>query len=276
MAFESSKSIARVARDPLLVFLAIGLLLFLLELFLDSDDSKTIELSKAEIEGIAAQWLDQMGRKPLPDELAGLIDERAQEAMLIREAQRLGLAADDVIIHRRLIQKLRFLVEDAAVVEPASKADLQAYFHANLSRYEQAASVSFSHVFFSADSDRATPNWTRLLDELNAGGQSERIGESFMLGRHFKNATRRRVAEDFGDQFAASIHGIDADQFWQGPLKSRYGLHLVRIDEVTPKRQADFDAILNRIRGDFDLERRDEAFRTYLTQLREEYTFVLP
>ena len=274
MALRLSKSFTRFIREPLFICLAIGLLLFLLDQILDSRDPKIIELSKSEVEQITAQWLDQMGREPLAEELAGLISERAEEAMLVREALRLGLSEDDTIIDRRLIQKLRFLVEDSAVIEPASMTDLETYFKANLSRYEEAVRISFTHRFW--DSVDEEVDWELLLTRLNDDEARDRLGKPFMLGKEFKDATLQRVSNDFGDAFAAAVLQLEADSVWRGPIVSRYGVHLVRVDSTTPARQPEFESVLRRIRSDFDLERRDEAFKSFLTQLRDEYTVVLP
>ena len=260
----------------MIIFLAIGALLFLLDRFLRAEDERTIELNESEVETIAARWLDQMGRQPLPAELAGLVEERVQEAMMIQEAKRLGLADDDVIIHRRLIQKLRFLVEDAAVADPAAREAVETYFKSHRSRYDEPATISFSHVFYGSDAVNDATVWKNLLHRLNTGDRSDSIGESFLLGKEFKDVSFRRVKSDFGDAFLGQIRSIDVDGDWQGPYTSRYGVHLVRVDEVNPARKANFEDVFDRVRNDYDLERRDEAFEAYLAQLRKDYNIVLP
>ena len=269
-------SLKRFLREPLFICLAIGLLLFLLDRWLDSGDAKTITLSKAEVEGIAARWFDQMGREPLPAELAGLIEERAQEEMLLREAQNVGLADGDVIVHRRLIQKLRFLVEDSAVVEPASIEALESYFDVHRAQYEQPATISFTHRFWTADSIDDNTDWNRLLNRLDSAGDDEPMGSAFMLGKDFVEVSLQRVTDEFGKAFATEIFQIVADREWTGPLTSHYGVHLVRVQRVTPAHGVDFGSVVDSVRNDFDLVRREEAFSEYLAELQEQYTVVLP
>lgn len=269
-------SLKRFARDPLVVFLSIGLLLFLLAQFAEPDDARVIEILPTEVDVIASQWREQMGRDPLAEELTGLINARVQERMLFLEAERLGLAEDDVIIRRRMIQKLRFLVEDSAVVEPASNEVLKAYFNQNQSRYVQPSTFSFSHVFFATDSVSDDMVTQDLLRRLNAGEPSEMLGDPFMLGREFKAVDLQRIADGFGDRFVNELNGLAADSVWRGPVASHYGIHLVRIDRKIPARQEDFDSAIDRVRSDFDLERRDQAFQTYLANLRDQYNVALP
>lgn len=276
MAHRSLNSLKRFIREPLLICLAIGILLFVFDRLLNAGNEKTIALTKSEVEGIAARWFDQMGREPLPMELAGLIEERAQEEMLLREAQQLGLADADVIVQRRLIQKLRFLVEDSAVVDPASIEALESYFYANRARYGQPARISFTHRFWTLDTVEDDVDWNKLLSHMNRVGESEPIGSAFMMGTDFVDVSFQRVSDDFGDPFASAIFELDADGTWEGPLSSHYGVHLVRVDGVTSAHDVDFDSVVNKVRNDFEMMRREQAFRAYLDQLKEQYTVVLP
>lgn len=276
MAHGSLNSLKRFIREPLLICLAIGLLLFVFDRLLNSGDGKTITLTKSEVEGIAARWFDQMGREPLPTELAGLIKERAQEEMLLREAQNLGLADADVIVQRRLIQKLRFLVEDSAVVEPASLDALKSYFDLNRARYGQPATISFTHRFWTLGTIEDDMDWSKLLRRINSVDESEPMGSAFMMGTDFVDVSVKRVTDDFGDQFATAIFQLEADGTWRGPLSSHYGFHLVRVDGVTSAHDVDFDSVVDKVRNDFELLRREQAFQAYLDQLQDQYTVVLP
>ena len=250
--------------------------MFLIDRLIDTGDHKSIELTQVEIENLAKRWFDQMGREPLPEELAGLIEERAQQEMLVREATSLGLDRDDIIIQRHLMQKLRFLVEDAAIAEPVSSEVLQNYFTENQSRYEQPATYAFSHVFFKDKDIKESPHVEKLLDQLNHGNDGEQLGEPFLMGSEFKDMTLSRLVDSFGESFAKSVSDLPADGRWHGALESQYGLHVVRMDEVKPSKPGDFNLLTDQLRNDLDLERRDKAFETYVEQLQQEYTVVIP
>ena len=276
MARGSSNWTPRFVREPLFICLAIGFLLFSLDWLIERDTDTTIQLTKSEIEAIAEQWIDQMGREPLPEELAGLINEHTEHLMLLREARRLGLSEDDVIIERRLIQKLRFLIEDTAVIEPASTEALESFFISHRSRYDQPATIWFEHRFWSIDSTFDEADWNHFLSALNSVDDNSAIGTSFILGSEFTSVSQRSVADDFGEPFAAAVFRLSADGIWRGPLTSSYGFHLVRVRAYSPTRQVEFENVFDELRSDFDLERRDVAFQAYLDQLRQRYTIVLP
>ena len=63
----------------------------------------------------------------------------------------MGLDRDDIIIRRRLAQKLTFLTEDLAAGTVPSPEALQNFFAANAERYTVPERVSFRHRYFSTD-----------------------------------------------------------------------------------------------------------------------------
>ena len=78
---------------------------------------------------------------PTKAELAGIIQGRVDEEILAREAIRLGLDKDDMIVRRRLAQKMAFAGEDLAAAEPTD-AQLRAYYAANAARYATPARLA--------------------------------------------------------------------------------------------------------------------------------------
>lgn len=64
-------------------------------------------------------WKKTRMRAPTVDELKGLIEDRIREEIYYREALAMGLDRDDMIIRRRLRQKMEFLSHDlTAQVDP--------------------------------------------------------------------------------------------------------------------------------------------------------------
>ena len=265
----------RWLRDPLVAFLAIGAAVFGAEWAL-RDNSRTVVVTPAQAERLAELWATQMGRAPSASELDALIDDHVREEILVREAKRLRLDEDDVIVRRRLAQKLSFLSEDLAALEPPPAAALQRYFEANRQRYETPATVSFSHIYFSPDSRQdAAADARRALAGLNPQAWRS-TGDPFMLGRTYAYSSMARVRKDFGDAFAEALAGLDVDAAWQGPLQSSYGFHLLRVDARTAAKGADYASVAVRVGADFDAQRRAEANRRYFDDLLARYEVQRP
>ena len=266
----------RWARDPLFVFLLIGVGVFALEGSWRGDPSRRIVITQAEVARFARLWETQAGRSPTAAELEALIDDHVREEILVREARRLRLDEDDVIVRRRLAQKLSFLTEDTATLTPPDDAALLAYFERNRSRYDTPAVVTFRHIYFSPDRrEDAAADASRQLATLDPE-QWRTTGDPFMLGRAYTHASLARVGRDFGPGFAETVAGLPADGVWRGPVASGYGVHLVRVDARTAAGGAVYQDVAARVAADLDAERREDANKAYFESLQAQYTVERP
>lgn len=266
----------RWVRDPLLLFLLIGAGVFALHGLLRADETRRITVTAEQVDRLTALWRTQAGRAPSAAELGALIDDHVREEILVREARRLRLDEGDVIVRRRLAQKLSFLSEDLAALEAPDEAALVAYFKANRHRYDTPAVVTFSHIYFSPDRrEDAAADAARALTALDPDAWRV-TGDPFMLGRTYAYATGVRVRKDFGDGFAAAVLAMPADGTWRGPVESGYGSHLVRVDACVAAQGADYQSVAERVAADFDADRREQANRAYFENLKASYTVVLP
>jgi len=97
---------------------------------------------------LASNFSKLWQRPPTDGELNSLINDRVREEIATREAMALGLDKDDVVIRRRLRQKLEFVSEDtAAQVEP-TEADLTAYLNAHPDSFRTEPRYTFDQFYF--------------------------------------------------------------------------------------------------------------------------------
>ena len=133
--------------DRFVWFLVIGLLLFCLDRWRQDADDYHIIVDLPLLEKLAAQWQGQTQRLPDANELDALVEGYVREEILVREARRLNLDQDDVIIRRRLAQKYEFFLADADVPTEPDLDTLGAFFEVNRTRYRLPETVSI--MFFS-------------------------------------------------------------------------------------------------------------------------------
>jgi len=100
----------RLVREPLVHFLLLGGLLFGAYYALNDEpqisDSKRIVIDEAQMASLAATFQRTWLRPPTPEELVGLVEDRIKEEILYREALALALDQDDLVIRRRMRQKM--------------------------------------------------------------------------------------------------------------------------------------------------------------------------
>ncbi len=255
--------------DPLITFLAVGALLLVAGNYWQPDSASfRIDITPAEVGRLADQWQVQMQRPPTAEEMTGLVDAFVREEIYYREAMRLGLDADDTIVRRRLVQKLTFLTEDIATTTPPAEATLEAWYQEHKDLYTQPERFSFTHRYFSVDRrpDAEKDAKAALLD-------SSIDDDPFMLQKSYAQRSTREIGDLFGRAFAAEMAALLPPD-WQGPIRSAYGWHLVRIEERLPAALAPFAQVRDRVLADFQMEARKEANSAYYDTLKSQYTIV--
>ena len=104
-------------REPLLHFFALGLTLFLLFNFVSGAKGgadRRIVVNDATVANIVQLYQGTWKRPLTPPELQGLIDSHVREEILFREGVAMGLDRDDLMIRRRVQQKLVVITEESA------------------------------------------------------------------------------------------------------------------------------------------------------------------
>ena len=155
--------VARVLREPLLHFLLIGLALFLYygHVAPRDSDNRRIVVSQAQVEDLARQFQATWSRPPSPQELSSLVDSYIHDEILYREGESLGLGRDDVVIKRRIRQKLDVMAEEEIARDAPTDAELEAYLKAHPSAFERPATLSFEQILFQQRRDRMRTSTAR-------------------------------------------------------------------------------------------------------------------
>ena len=146
---------SRMIREPLLHFLIAGALIFTVY---DAVDTQTVEspsnaivVGEAEMQFLRAQFEKLWGRPPMDDELPPLVREFVREEVLYREGVAMGLDRDDVIVRRRIGQKMAFLIGDLAVPAEPDDETLENYLAENQDKYLEPPHLTFTHIYFNVD-----------------------------------------------------------------------------------------------------------------------------
>jgi hypothetical protein len=270
----------RIIREPLFHFLIAGALIFavysaLEDEVVDSAASATIVIGDAEMQFLRVQYQKLWGRPPADDELAPMVQEFIREEVLYREGVAMGLDQDDVIVRRRIGQKMEFLIGDLAV--PAEPADetLATYLDANRDKYLEPPHLTFTHVYFSTDrrGAQARADAEAALDELGDRPRAPELGDRFALATDYADKTVREVDQTFGPAFGEQLVEAPVGA-WFGPVESAYGLHLVRVLARTEPRLPEFDELRDRLSNDYSFETRRAANAQALARLTERYRIV--
>src|SRR5262245_3871019 len=129
----------RWLREPLLHFLILGALLFLLFHIVNRSNAKTkdeIVVSSGTIRSMSESFQRVWRRPPNQKELDSLVQDYIKEEIYYREALNLGLDKEDAIIKRRLRQKMEFLADDMGYIREPTDQDLQDYLNKHPEKFQ--------------------------------------------------------------------------------------------------------------------------------------------
>jgi parvulin-like peptidyl-prolyl isomerase len=276
--------VASLAREPLLHFVAIGTLLFAAYGWVSNGKSATetadrrVAITEGHLRWVTETWSRQWQKQPSPEELRGLLKDLLKEELLAREARELGLDVDDTIVRRQLAQKMRFVIEDTSRLDEPSEDELRRLQASHPERFDQPSRITFLHVFFNETTRaNAAGDARQTLLELASADDTMRVEESgdrLLVEPEINDAEQSEVEAQFGEEFARGVFGL-APGNWQGPIRSTYGLHLVRVLEKTPARQRPFLEARAQLLAYWREERRRELEERYFAELNRKYHIVL-
>jgi parvulin-like peptidyl-prolyl isomerase len=268
-----------ILKEPLLHFLLIGGVLFAFVAWSGArsgTDRAGIAVTSAQIELLAANYAKAWGRSPTEGELRGLIEDRVQEEIAVREAMVAGLDRDDTIIRRRLRQKFEVMAEEQDAHEVPTEADLSAYLATHADRFAQPATISFDQVALdvdgtAVDGERAA---ARAKIAIRDGADPAKLGRASMLPGRVDNSRLDLVAREFGTTFAESLSKLPTNE-WSGPVRSAFGAHLVRVTAYVPGALPPLERVRVAVAREWENERRAAARTESYRKLREHYHVVI-
>ncbi len=282
MSNALTRVIARAMREPLVHFLIAGFALFVVYALLQpkrftADTSRRIELSAADVGRVELAFVARWQRQPTPAELRGLLSSEVRNEILSREAIALGLDKDDVIVKRRLAQKMEFLAEDLSGLREPSQAELRAWFDMNKNEFAQPARITFRHVFFSTDRRGADAERAARKALASASGRSDDAprGDPFMFQDYYSDRTAAQVAGVFGSDFAKTVFSSPVGR-WSGPFASGLGWHLVWTNELLAGVVPSYEGVESAVRERWTSEQREAAKRAGFEAMLSRYEVVLP
>ena len=274
----------KLLREPLLHFMLIGAAIYLLYgIFAQpvvEENDKTIVVTAGEIQWMQTSWQKRWNRPPTDKEFDGLIQQYIKETVLYREAVTMGLNKHDMVIRRRLAQKLEFLAKDLVALTPPTEEELLAYFAEHQANYQEPALYTITQVFFDPDKradstlDDAEKVKATLIAQGDAIDDPGALGDGLMLQNYYPEKDRVEIQRQLGSGFTETLITLAPGQ-WHGPVLSGFGVHLVYVNSVSEPPPPAFAEVRERVTEDWRLDRGEELNNQFYTSLRDQYTIVI-
>jgi len=264
--------------EPLLHFLLIGTLIFAFYYWKTNDisvDENTIVLTQVEITQFTKRWEKKHLRIAPLKEKQEFIDNAIYAKVMYKEALKMGLDKNDLIIRRRLVQKMEFISLDMAqLVEPTDKELLQ-YLHKHSTEFISSSKIDFLQIYIDPNKHRG--NLQKDLDKISTLLQNsllnthyENIGDSLIFPTKNLHLSKSDVTRKFGKEFTQKLFSLKQN-VWHKAIKSGYGLHFVFIQNKEEGKLPELEEVRTFVRKKWMTRQRDKTNKLFYENLKKNY-----
>jgi len=270
--------IRRLLSEPMLHFLLIGIALFAAYRWKAPEDAggRRIIVTEGVVNDLVTQHVAARGREPSAAELNHLIESYVRDEILYREGVTLGLDRDDIVVKRRVRQKIEVMVEEGAATAAPADADLAAYLEAHTARFVQPAVLTFEQIFLGeTTSGPAVVKAVALTRKaVRSGADPSELGTPSLLPQRMTQTPADLVARDFGASFAAALESVPVGE-WVGPIESSFGAHYVRVSNRMPAVTPQLAGVRDQVAREWENARRERARSDAYTRMRRAYEVTI-
>ena len=235
--------IKKYLQEPLLHFLVLGGLIFLLYFYTNdgfTQESQRIIIPQAKIDQMVYIWQKKQMRIPSETELQQMLDNEVYNEIMSREAVKLGLEREDGVIRRRLVQKMSFVFSDlAALVEP-SDAELKSYLVEHKEAFMADASLSFI------------------------------VQNKTILEKKYNDVSAWEVSRTWGREFTKMLFSMPVES-WKRKVPTTYGEVDVLVTEKKRQEVRPFSDIRPLLKQAWQLQAQKKSEQDFYDTLKKEY-----
>ena len=242
------EQLIKIAREPLVHFLIIGLLLFLTDAILVkyNDSRRVIDIPavvKAEAHDL---FVSSMHREPTDKDMRQILERWVDNEVLYREGISLGLDKGDQNIRERIIFKALSVTQANINLPTNSPEQLESWFQTHSDRYALDDRFNFFEAVVAGQTSAEQLN--QFAFALNGKGQSD-VESSLRI---FKDRPRKSLNDAYGEKFASELSALKPG-VWT-VLISNSGPQLVNLEKFTKGESVKFSEISERVLADWQQE----------------------
>lgn len=281
-SFSWAVALRQVQKEPLIHFAVLGSLLYGAWLLWRPAPVDRVVIPKDLVAARRAELQRRDGRLPSDALLLSALAEDVDGEVLFREAVRRRLGEGDIIVRRRLIQKMEYLAEALQPRHVPTDAELRAQLEKDRTRYELPSRIALRQIFVSRERHPHDLYAAALALRASLGQQAkadqavvaQTLGDPHPLGPSLPLHSQSELGQLFSAELAAASFRL-ADGQWSAPLPSAHGLHLVTVTARQAGLLPPFEQLKERLRLDVEESQKPLRRRQALDALRQRYQIVI-
>ena len=195
-----------------------------------------------------AAWSEAARALAIKTVLLAEADRLAIEAPLIEDEKGRTLLPDDA--------RIEALLEQQVTTPHADDAVCRRYYEQNLDQFQSPALVEASHILFSAPQDEPARYTKAELSAIDTIAELKTHPERFAaLAETLSACPSGKQGGNLGqigpgqtvDEFETFLFNLEADQMCPVPVKTRFGVHVIRAGRKIPGETVPFEAVRSKI-----------------------------
>jgi len=263
--------------EPLCHFALLGGLLYVGFLWRNPAPPERIVVPKELVEARRRELQRRTGHPPDSEQVQAAIVDFVDSEVLFREATRRRLGDGDIIVRRRLIQKMEYVAEALVPRELPTDAELAEILHAHRDRYSLPARTALRQVFVNHERHPhdAESVAQSLLVALRSGRAPDSLGDPHPLGPLLPPHSEAELGRLLSSEIATKVNQL-SEKEWSPPLRSAHGLHLLQVIARQSGQLPTVSQLRERLLLDALEQQRPERQRKAIAELRKRYQIVWP
>lgn len=283
----------KIIAEPISQFLLAGAILYIIytktvsiiapnELLINQND--LINFMQFQANDFNKTAFEARYQKLSPSEKQTLLNQYVEDEVLVKEAQKLGLEQNDNVIRKRLIQKMKFILQNEISQEiNPTESELKAFYETHTAQYSTNEKYSFTHVFFAFENHSESQALQLTQDFIHKSKNTEisadaslNFSERFPYHNNYIQRNLDFIQSNFGEDFTKNLSKITpSPQTWKGPIKSNLGYHAILFIGKEANNISDFDTVKELVKNDYQHFKEKELLAQKIKQFENKYKITL-
>lgn len=271
-------------REPLLHFLGLGLLIFVIYGLVNPPGSiegdYEIRIDDGDVNRLLSNYTQNWNRLPDSSTFRNMLEDEIRSEIFYREGLALNLDHNDEIIRRRMRQKYEFLMDDFSKAQAVPDDSLKTWFLRFPERFQSPMKSTFYQIYFSPDK-RSDP----LLDARNWLKNAPKTPDSSFWNMNHSDPSplkakyesqdldqiRQVFGIDFTKQFALAIESPGKLPLFLEPIESGFGVHVLFLIKRQQAEIPIFESVRDAVLSDYQKNRSESLQSGFLESIRDKY-----
>lgn len=270
----------KILKEPLLHFIFLGALIYLASILLGDNTAQQqqIIVTEGKIRHLATLYEKTWQRRPTKAELENVVQEYVLEQAAYYEGVNLGLDKNDIVIIRRVHQKLDFLAEEYTSRPEATDERLSDYWQDNAEKFRLEPKLSIRQIYLDPEKqgDAINLKVQNLLTELTAQPEQNitHLGDRYLFKPFYKRQSLNELERLLGRDFAQISANLTVGK-WHGPIRSSFGVHLVYVEEKQNGILPELAQIRSKVLREWENSLRQRSIKEYYQALLKRYPVTI-